>query len=214
MYTAKNSYVINAVTESDQMILDVGCGTGGSASEIKNRFPDSHITGLNNDASELELAAEYITQGHQVDLNNLPVELLNNEYDLIICSHVLEHLINPKKLLSVLKNHLKENGRIIVLVPNFGIWNARLKVLCGGFAYEESGLYDRTHLRFYTYHSLVDELLADGLLVKEKLAHGHFPLPLIRELLPITLIAKLNRWALRFLPNLFAHEIGLVLSKR
>lgn len=214
MYTAKNNYVINAVTQSDREILDVGCGTGGSAYEIKRRFPDCQITGLSHNADELNLAAEYIEEGLLVDLNNFPSELLSKQYDLIICSHVLEHLIDPKNILSVLKNHLKASGRIIVLVPNFGAWNARLRVLRGDFAYEDSGLFDRTHLRFYTYYTLVDELLVDGLLVKEKLFHGHFPIPIIRNLLPGSLIERLNAVALRVFPNLFSNEIGLIFSKR
>ncbi len=213
MYTANNDCAITEVGSADKNILDIGCGTGSTAMEIRQRFPDVRITGINIQVDELNIARPFLDVAIQGDLNQPEALKLDDKYDLIICSHVLEHLIDPKSLLSRLESSLADDGRILVIVPNFGIWHARVQILFGNFEYRDSGLMDRTHLRFFTYHNLISELVPSNLLVKSRLASGHFPLPILRRFLPKPLSATIDSAAVKWLPNLFSSEIGLTLKR-
>jgi len=68
--------------------------------------------------------------------------------------HVLEHLVNPSGVLRVLRNSLAGSGRMLILLPNVAAWRVRKGLFFrGAFEYEETGLLDRTHLRFFTLTS-------------------------------------------------------------
>lgn len=214
MYSAKNELVISQISENDNLILDVGCGTGENANVIKKLFPGSRITGINHSMDELAVARSKLDHGILFDLNGVEEFYVEEQYDLIVFSHVLEHLIDPIHAIQSCSKFLKENGRVILVVPNLAIWTSRLKLLSGKFNYEEHGLFDRTHLRFYTWFSLPRELVPTGFKIDKKLASGHLPLPLIRKLLPIKLIQRIDRFAVNRFPNLFAWEVGLIISKK
>ncbi len=82
--------------------------------------------------------------------------LENSSYDFIICGDILEHLKRPADCLMLLKEKLKPDGKIIVSIPNVTHGSIRLKLLKGRFEYEQSGLLDRSHLKFFDFYSMVD----------------------------------------------------------
>src|SRR5439155_6123933 len=73
--------------------------------------------------------------------------------DVILFGDVLEHTRYPDRILLEAKALVKPGGQIIVSVPNVAHWRIRLGLLLGRFAYSDSGILDRTHLRFYTLRS-------------------------------------------------------------
>lgn len=82
-----------------------------------------------------------------------------NYFDVILLPDVLEHLIDPQKVLSKVHRYLKPNGEIIVSVPNIRHYSAFVKIfLKGDFSYEESGLFDYTHMRFYCRKNIKEML--------------------------------------------------------
>ena len=89
----------------------------------------------------------------------MPYEV--NSIDVIICGDVLEHLIDPLAVLQKLKVILKGDGILIASIPNFREYNVMKKVfLQGDFRYEQSGILDQTHLRFYCKKN-IKELFTD-----------------------------------------------------
>jgi 2-polyprenyl-3-methyl-5-hydroxy-6-metoxy-1,4-benzoquinol methylase len=86
-----------------------------------------------------------------------------NYFDLILLPDVLEHLIEPKKVLDKLKKYLSQNGTIIVSMPNIRHYSAINKIFFkGNFKYEESGLFDYTHMRFYCRKNIQELLESSG----------------------------------------------------
>lgn len=80
-------------------------------------------------------------------------------FDYIVCADVLEHLIDPWIVLSDLVSFLKPGGRIMVSLPNVRHWSIWLPlILRGHWEYRESGIMDRTHLRFFTRFSAIELL--------------------------------------------------------
>jgi 2-polyprenyl-3-methyl-5-hydroxy-6-metoxy-1,4-benzoquinol methylase len=138
MIPSKNSYL---------KVLDVGCSSGQFAEALKKR--GYHITGI-----DLEKSPDIVNrldEFHKWDLDfGLPQELSDTLFDVIVCADVLEHLKDPLKLLSELKTHLKANGSVFVSVPNISHWYSRIKIALGLFSYDKRGIFDESHLRFFT----------------------------------------------------------------
>ena len=81
-------------------------------------------------------------------------------YDCIVAADVLEHTIAPEHLLADIAERLAPGGAILVSVPNFAHWYPRVRVAAGRFDYDQRGLLDRGHVRFFTRRSferLVDD---------------------------------------------------------
>jgi hypothetical protein len=74
-------------------------------------------------------------------------------FDAIIFADVLEHLVWPVSTLRRYLPWLKEGGSVFISLPNVSLWSVRLAHLAGRWEYEETGVLDRTHLRFFTRKS-------------------------------------------------------------
>lgn len=214
IYTAKNDLVLSQVSLSDIDILDVGCGTGSNARSIATYNPQSRIVGLSHNAKELDLASEWIARGIEFNLNSESPLELDKKFDLIICSHILEHLIDPAQRTRELSKFLKPSGRMILVVPNFAIWKSRLRLLFGKFDYAEHGLYDSSHLRFYTWHSFGSLVVPEDFEITKRLSSGNFPMPFLRKLIPIGIGEKIDNFFVKNLPNIFSSEVGLIIRRK
>lgn len=87
-----------------------------------------------------------------IDIENTELPYSEN-FDCIILGNVLEHMKEPSNILAGLKRYLDKNGFLIYSVPNIVNWHSRLTIFSGKFEYAESGVFDRTHLRFYNLDS-------------------------------------------------------------
>ena len=97
------------------------------------------------------------------DIEKIELPEYNQYFDLILLPDVLEHLFEPKSVLQTLKKYLKEDGKIIVSMPNIRYYSALYKIVFkGDFKYEESGIFDYTHVRFYCRKNIQDLLETAG----------------------------------------------------
>ncbi len=145
-----NEDVINLITGTNLKILDVGCGSGSVAEKL-NRI-GCVVDGITLSEIELDTAKRYLRKGYIFNLENgLPESISENEYDYVICSHVLEHIAFPDNLLKAIKKVLKKDAKLIVALPNVFYYKARFQLLKGSFKQEESGIWDYTHLRWYSF---------------------------------------------------------------
>lgn len=152
-------------------ILDVGCGAGANARAILERCPAAQIVGVEPDPRAAELAREVCADVLHGTLEQFVDAGGDQEFDAVVLSDVLEHVAEPVRFL----RRLQSSGAVgaarwFVSVPNFAVWYNRLRTLAGGFAYDWSGLYDRTHLRFFTRRSIRELLEYCGLSVLEQAA--------------------------------------------
>jgi SAM-dependent methyltransferase len=205
IYQAVNKSVLTKVPENSQRILDVGCGAGNLGRALKRRA-NRHVTGITYSDDEAAIARQVLDEVLVTDLNALDTKTLP-KFDIIICSHVLEHLYHPEVLLADLKNNLDKDGKIIVVLPNILHWKQRLKFLKGDFKYTETGPLDRTHYRFYDWQTAIDLVQSAGLKVTVYEANGYFPLA--SKLLPF-LESRLNAFAIAKMPGLFGLQFTIV----
>ena len=94
------------------------------------------------------------------------------------------------------------------------LWKSRLRLLAGRFDYTETGLMDRTHVRWYTFASALRLLEAHGFTVAEALADGGLPLGPLRRVMPKGLLKPLDRAACRAAPGLLGYEMIYVARGR
>jgi SAM-dependent methyltransferase len=141
-------------------VLDVGCGAGTHGREIRRRVPDAHLVGVEPDPSAAALARDAFDVVREARIEDVLASNRFDPFDVVVLSDVIEHQVEPVRFLRLLRAApATENALYLVSVPNYAVWYNRARTLAGRFEYTWSGLYDRTHLRFFTRASL-EKLLA------------------------------------------------------
>ena len=137
-------------------LLDVGCSDGKFGELVRQL--GHQVTGV--DMIKHEGVGERLDGFVEADLNKgLPGEA-GGPYDCIVAADVLEHTVAPEQLLADIAARLAPGGSILVSVPNFAHWYPRARVAAGRFDYDQRGLLDRGHVRFFTRRSF-ERLVAD-----------------------------------------------------
>lgn len=138
------------------VVMDVGCGRGSWAPELRAAGAEQLI-GIEqtDDAEEAAILYDQIIRDN-VESTALPV------VDVIIAADVLEHLLDPWAVLSRLRMASRLGGRLIVSVPNVQFLKALWTIARGNFPAEDGGFWDRTHLHWFTIRSLKSALLQAG----------------------------------------------------
>ncbi len=184
--------------------LDCGCGAGDNARLLRER--GWRVTGVTIDPSERAAAGRECEQVELADLAGGLQFAPDGSYQLVLLSHILEHLADPVPLLAEARRVLAPGGRILVALPNVLHYRQRAQFALGRFEYTDTGLMDATHLRFYTVDS-ARRLLADGgLRVVAEATTGGLPWWRGREFLPSAWVRAADRRALERLPNLCAWQ--------
>jgi SAM-dependent methyltransferase len=131
---------------------------------------------------------------------------IEGTFDTALFMHVLEHLADPWEVLRHVQRVLRPRRRVIALIPNVASWAIRRDLfLHGKFEYEDVGILDRTHLRFFTLHSAM-RLFEDVGLTDVTFQPVHAEIPIERRIrvhLRMPALARLmTREATRRIPNL------------
>jgi 2-polyprenyl-3-methyl-5-hydroxy-6-metoxy-1,4-benzoquinol methylase len=130
-------------------VLEVGCACGATLLEIKNWYPNAELHGieLNTNAAEIASLSANVRTGN---IETIEIGTEHNYFDYIIFADVLEHLIEPWNVLHKTLPYLKENGKVLASIPNVAHYSVIRDLLKGQWTYQDRGLLDVTHLRFFT----------------------------------------------------------------
>lgn len=159
-------------------VLDVGCSAGVLARDLKAQ--GALVDGIEYDAAAAAEAKAVCRQVLVGDLESMSLEGLDDGgYDAILCADIIEHLRDPTAALAKLRPHLRQGGKLIISVPNIANWSMRLTHLAGRWDYQERGLMDRTHLRFFTHRTIRKVVEEAGFTVQE--VDVSVPLPALRR---------------------------------
>ncbi len=192
-------------------ILDIGCGTGDNAALIKSKNSACDLFGVTHSGSEAAIAQQYMTKCWIADVEDkFPDGLTNQSFDVLIFSHVLEHLRDPAAVLDRYSQLLRRGGQLLVAVPNVLSWRMRLQFLRGDFQYQSSGVLDDTHLHFFTFFTADKYLFSKSshLALTHKIAAGSVPLWwLRRHVFPQAWSREIDQWGCRHWPNLFGGQV-------
>jgi len=202
-----NDNIIRLIKNSSHKILDIGCGAGNNAKLLKEL--GNTIDGITISNDEMKLASVYCRNIYNFNLENgLPDEVYVNQYNFIICSHVLEHIAFPERLLNDIYNLASKNkAKILIALPNIMYFKTRFNLLLGKFEYTNDGIMDYTHLRWYTKKSATSMFEKYNFVVRSSSVSGLPPLySLIRKLgkKPTRIT---NQFLFFLAPTLFGSEL-------
>lgn len=147
-------------------VLDVGCGFATTSQRIQAL--GNRVTGVELSSEAVPVAQqrlERVVARNLQDMDAVAVELGEARFDVIIFADVLEHLAWPLPVLQAYLAFLKPGGSVIVSLPNVGLWSERLAHLFGRWNYQDTGVLDRTHLRFFSRRTARGMLAEAGLKV-------------------------------------------------
>jgi len=184
--------------------LDCGCGAGDNARILKSR--GWRVTGITLSVEEQCLAAEHCERVLIADLQEPLPDAVAGDYDAVILSHVLEHLVSPERLLAGIRRVLRSRGVVLVALPNVLFYPIRLQALFGRFEYAPDGIMDETHVRFFTFASGMSLLRENGFEVMQARADGAFPFWKLRRWLPASWLTRVDRASCRWRPGLFGRQ--------
>lgn len=138
--------LLDMVGPTPRTILDVGCSQGEFAHTLKQR--GHYVFGIDRVEPTFEMDGFV-----RADLwQGLPPEP-RRTFDLIILADVLEHMVDPIKLLLETKERLAPGEALLVSLPNAVHWSVRMQIAVGRFEYANKGILDRGHVRFFTLAS-------------------------------------------------------------
>ena len=206
-----NVPLLDLLCKNCSRVLDVGCGAGDNAQLLCARNPKIDIFGITHSSLEADVAQKHLKQCWIFDIEGeFPNDLAHQSFDVLIFSHVLEHLRDPAVVLARFSQLLDRGGQVLIAIPNVLSWRMRIQFLLGLFDYEAAGVLDDTHLRFVTYLTADKYLLSRSpdLLLTHKVADGSVPLWwLRRHALPRNWSEHIDQWGCRRWPNLFGYQV-------
>ncbi|AFY62542.1 class I SAM-dependent methyltransferase [Synechococcus sp. PCC 6312] len=135
-------------------ILDIGCANGRFATLVKDKF-GVEAWGIEINPEAARIASQHLDKVLHKDILDALNDLPEKYFDCIIFNDVLEHLIDPYTVLKKVKKNLSNEGVVIASLPNIRHAPVLYELLVkGNWDYQDYGVLDRTHLRFFTRKSI------------------------------------------------------------
>ena len=162
-----NPDLLDRIPLDAKLVIDIGCATGPLGVEYKRRNPRARVIGVEYDPAAADVARTRLDAVFVADLDRDPMpfagQVMPGAVDCLIYGDVLEHLADPW---GVLRQHaalLSENGIALICMPNQEHWSFAERLLRGTWDYEPIGLFDRTHIRWFSHATTARLLRGAGL---------------------------------------------------
>lgn len=157
-----NPDLLRMIPAQAQRIIEVGCSSGALAREFKKAAPTCDYLGI-----EIDEAFAALARRHCDRVLTLDIETADDAFwvsmadrDCWVLGDVLEHLKDPWGVLKKIRVIIPANGTLAVCLPNAQHWSVQARLAAGAFEYEEQGLLDKTHLRWFTRQT-IETMFAD-----------------------------------------------------
>jgi glycosyltransferase involved in cell wall biosynthesis len=199
-------------TRAPCRVLDVGCGPGWLADELRQR--GHHVTGI--DLVEHPDVRRRTDRFVQADLDTGLPDEVQGSYDVVLAADVLEHVRDPERLIRQMTDCLTDSGVVLASVPNISHWYSRGRIFLGLFNYDQRGILDRTHLRFFTRRSFL-QLARRCRLQPNMTRHSGLPFDVVRpgKMGVVGRSARrLDAFLVRTWPTMFAYQFVYEFSVR
>ncbi len=154
-YNQKRPEMLKFIPQNAKTILDVGCGKGSFAKQLKTDS-NKKVWGIEIEKQAGKIAQSKLDKVYIGNAAQIIKTLPNNFFDCIVFNDVLEHFVDPYKILTETKEKLAKKGTVVCSIPNVR-YIATLKELLikKDWQYRNEGILDKTHLRFFTKKSIV-----------------------------------------------------------
>jgi 2-polyprenyl-3-methyl-5-hydroxy-6-metoxy-1,4-benzoquinol methylase len=169
-YVLLRDDIVSRIPYGARRILDVGAADGTLGAHLLEARPDREVHGVESDAAMAAVASQRLSSARHADAEELDWDAVGGPgpFDCIVFADVLEHMREPGDVLARAVGRLAEDGIVVLSVPNIrhasAIWSI---VVRGTFPRRARGLFDETHLRWFTTRDIVAMCSGVGLAVSE-----------------------------------------------
>ena len=164
IHDAHNTTLLQFIPVGAKRVVEIGCSSGALAREFKKTSPDCHWLGIDIDPGYAEAAARFCDATLALDIDSAGKDFFasHRDRDCWIFGDTLEHLKDPWRVLKEIRAVLPDHGCIVACIPNAQHWSVIVRLAVGDFRYEDSGLLDRTHLRWFTRQTMIELFESSG----------------------------------------------------
>ncbi len=204
--TLERQKVLDRVVPGSR-ILEIGSHGGHFSRLLLERECQLTVVEINSEAARIAKRIVPRVIVGDIEDDDVLDELQGRNYDFILFMHVLEHLVDPWRVLDACRGMLHPHGALVALLPNVASWRIRKDLFFrGSFEYTDVGILDRTHLRFFTMNSGKQLFERAGYCVLDiEVLDTSVPLEVrLRRLFGKCIGRMWHRWMIRHYPNLCA----------
>jgi SAM-dependent methyltransferase len=151
-YVQTRPEVADLVPPECRRVLEIGCGAGELGRLLKQR--GHYVAGVELVPEAAEAARRRLDHVVRADVETDDLPFTPGSFDAVIFADVLEHLIDPWRVLREGAALLSPNGCVVASIPNVQNVDVVWRLLRGRWDYRERGILDRGHLRFFTLHGV------------------------------------------------------------
>jgi SAM-dependent methyltransferase len=163
-----NRDLLVRIPRQANVIVEVGCGTGALGAAFKATHPQAYYVGIESDVAAADRARAVLDQVICADVESTGLPLADlPPLDCLIYGDVLEHLRDPWSCLQRHALLLKPQGTLLACIPNVQHWSVIFMLLRGEWPLADEGLFDRTHLRWFTRSGITNLMQQAGLAIQE-----------------------------------------------
>jgi len=146
--------MIQYMPKQPKTIIDIGCGNGAFAEVLKEQT-GAEVWGIEYMDREAQVAKDKLYKVYSGKCEDYIDKLPDEYFDVVYFNDILEHLVDPYMVLDKIKKKLSKGGVVISSIPNVRYHNTFMRLLIKkDWRYEDFGVMDRTHLRFFTKKSI------------------------------------------------------------
>ena len=145
-------------SQTKPRVLDLGCGNGSLSHLIAQQ--GYQVVGVEDSEQGVAIARRSFPDCHfiQASIYELPYAELENSFDIVLSTEVIEHLLYPRELVRAAKKCLKPNGRLILTTPYHGYLKNLVLALSGKMDTHFNPLWDGGHVKFFSVSTLAQLL--------------------------------------------------------
>ncbi len=157
--------ILPLIPDSVKTVLEIGCGAGKTGEYLKNN-KNCFVAGVEINSEAVQEASQVLDEVIEGNIEDIELPFIEKSFDCILFADVLEHLVNPLATLKKSLQFLKSNGSIIASIPNVQYFGLVHHLIEGNWTYQDEGILDRTHLRFFTLKEIKKLFKDAGLEIK------------------------------------------------
>jgi 2-polyprenyl-3-methyl-5-hydroxy-6-metoxy-1,4-benzoquinol methylase len=163
-YDGVRKEILPLVPKHSSRVLEIGCSQGNTLLYLKDNGYCDWTCGVDLFADAVELAKPKLDEVYQANIEETILPIEAESIDLILCLDVLEHLVDPHKVVAYLHKLLVPGGIIIASIPNVRHYSVSFPLIFQNkWEYKSNGVLDNTHLRFFVKDTAIGLMQSSGL---------------------------------------------------
>lgn len=161
-YDGLNLKLLDAIPATARRVLELGCANGRLGRRFKELHPATEWSGVDLSPEATAAAAPHLDHVLTLDLDRADLSALGRGFDVVVIGDLLEHLRDPGAVLEALYDLTLPDARIVCCLPNMGHLSVIERLVAGDISYDDMGLLDKTHTRFFSASSAFKTFLDAG----------------------------------------------------